>query len=495
MLVAPLLLAIAGPAYATTYHVGPGQEYAQLEPLMRDVLQAGDIVEVEGDFTYDGDLVMWGGNWPGAATGTADAPVTIRGVRKNGKRPVIRALTEWGIVLYMNHTVFEGFEVEGGTMAAIVHKADHVTIRDVLVRDCPAQGILGTDGESGSLTLELVEVTRCGEGLYHHSIYVAGDEVLYPGHVFRMQHCFVHDGNGGNSVKSRAQRNEIYYNWIEGAAYHELDLIGPVDPAVEGLAREDSDVVGNVLVKAAGNAYGCLRAGGDGNLSSYGRYRFVNNTCILAADSTAPFFLQYGIESLQLDNNILVGGATTTHLAVTVDGADPAITGHHNFLSPGIMLETSGGVPVTLQGTIVGADPGFTDLATFDLRPRDGSPLVDAGVDPIPEWSDHPFPQPLPRPELLPPPRRLDDAGQPHARPIVGVLDIGALEYGSPEPPAYGGGYPGVGGGAGTGGGTDGGDSEGCAFAASERTGAATPAMVSALAVMLALRRRRRAGS
>ena len=36
--------------------------------------------------------------------------------------------------------------------------------------------------------------------------------------------------NGGNAVKSRAQRNEIYYNWIEGAVYHELELIGP-DPA------------------------------------------------------------------------------------------------------------------------------------------------------------------------------------------------------------------------------------------------------------------------
>jgi len=37
----------------------------------------------------------------------------------------------------------------------------------------------------------------------------------------------VHDGNGGNGVKSRAERNEIYYNWIEGSLYHELELIGP----------------------------------------------------------------------------------------------------------------------------------------------------------------------------------------------------------------------------------------------------------------------------
>ena len=70
-----------------------------------------------------------------------------------------------------------------------------------------------------------------------------------------MQHCYVHDGNGGNNVKSRAERNEIYYNWIEGAVYHELELIGPDRRAAAGwsedLAREDSDVVGNVLRKTA----------------------------------------------------------------------------------------------------------------------------------------------------------------------------------------------------------------------------------------------------
>ena len=71
---------------------------------------------------------------------------------------------------------------------------------------------------------------------------MATDETAYPGAVFRMQHCYVHDANGGNNVKSRAERNEIYYNWIEGAYYHELELIGP-DGQAESLKREDSDVV------------------------------------------------------------------------------------------------------------------------------------------------------------------------------------------------------------------------------------------------------------
>ena len=89
-----------------------------------------------------------------------------------------------------------------------------------------------------------------------HQIRVATDEVAHPGSVFRMQHCYLHDANGGNNVKSRAERNEIDHNWIEGAVYYELELIGPEPEGSGGrlvgdLVREDSDVVGNVLRKTS----------------------------------------------------------------------------------------------------------------------------------------------------------------------------------------------------------------------------------------------------
>jgi hypothetical protein len=91
---------------------------------------------------------------------------------------------------------------------------------------------------------------------------MATDELAHPGSVFRMIGCWIHDANGGNNVKSRAERNGI-----EGAYYHELELIGP-DPAggvPEATAREDSDVVGNVFVKRGANeAFAVVRFGGDG---------------------------------------------------------------------------------------------------------------------------------------------------------------------------------------------------------------------------------------
>ncbi len=58
--------------------------------------------------------------------------------------------------------------------------------------------------------MEYVEVYNCGSGTQKHPIYIATDESAYPGSVFRMQHSYVHDAIGGNAVKTRAERNEIY---------------------------------------------------------------------------------------------------------------------------------------------------------------------------------------------------------------------------------------------------------------------------------------------
>ncbi len=424
-----LFFIVPGIGNSTTYQVGPGRTYTDLQSVAA-VLQHGDIVEVDGDHTYSGGVTF-------TQAGTETEPITIRGIRVNGNRPIISGGTN--TVHFMtdypysgpgaDHYIFEGFEVTGGSSRCIFHQADDLTIRDTVVRDCPGQGILGADQGSGSLTMQYVEVYNCGAGTYRHQIYMATDEVHYPGSVFRMEHCYIHDGNGGNNVKTRAERNEIYYNWIEGAYYHELEMIGPDggDGGNPGLAREDSDVVGNVFRKTGSHAdFYVFRVGGDGTGETNGRYRFVNNTII--ADQAAVFRYFDGIESIQMHNNIFYrdGGSVDIQSTSNVDWTtgSAVIAGSNNWVTSGAI-----DVPSQWTGTLTGADPGFEDFSIQDFRPGNGSPLLDEGNNTPPSPSGYEFISPLWPPVMHPfLSSQLNSMATTEARTSDGAVDIGAYE-------------------------------------------------------------------
>ncbi|AUX28673.1 MULTISPECIES: right-handed parallel beta-helix repeat-containing protein [Sorangium] len=411
------VLLAASPASGATYEVGRGKQYSSLAEVAPR-LAAGDVVEVQGDATYPGDVIF-------KKSGTEAQKITIRGVRVNGRRPVLSGGTNT-VVFGGNHYTFEGFEITRGASRCVFNRAHDVTVRDAVVHDCPGHGILGADSESGSFTLEYVEVYACGSGDSRHPIYIATDEETRLGSVFRMRHCYVHDGNGGNNVKSRAERNEIYYNWIEGAKYHEIELIGP-DGQDEGLAREDSDVVGNVFVKTG--QHFLARIGGDGTGQTFGRFRFVNNTFLLAPGSRPAIRMFDGIESVEMSNNVFYrrgGGGVEVYVdrsASWVTGA-ALIAGANNWVPSG-----SSAIPAAWTGTLQGADPRFADVGSLDLRPAAGSPLIDAGARWTPSPAGHPFPSPLAAPRSAPARGVRAASGAPQ-RPTAGAIDIGAYEFG-----------------------------------------------------------------
>jgi hypothetical protein len=400
----------------TTYHVGTGQPIPTIAAL--PPLKPGDIVEVNGDATY-GPITL-------STPGTDTAKITFRGVRVNGKRPVISGGVNTVAFEGANHLVFEGFDVTGGTSRCVFNHAADVIIRDTVVHDCPAHGILGADYETGSLTLDHVEVFHAGAGDQKHPIYIATDEVAFPGSVFRMQHCYLHDNNGGHGVKSRAERNEIYYNWIEGSYYHELELIGPDGPP-EALKREDSDVVGNVIRKAGANAqFHAVRIGGDGTGMTHGRYRFVNNTFLMGAGVGSAIRVFDGAESLELDNNVFFreNGAGIEIVRTTEASPAPAVGGTHNWITAGSP------VPPGLTATIAGGDPGFASAAALDFHPAAGSPLANQGQANPPAFAGHEMPTPL----GVPVEESVRDAGAPPPPRRAGAdaLDIGAFECATP---------------------------------------------------------------
>ena len=435
-------LAASAPAGAATYTVGGGGQYPTLNALFAAVdLGPGDIVEVMGGAIYAGDIVV-----PEEDGGAAGNPVILRGVGPS--RPHLRGGFNTIEFRLSDHMVMEGFEVSGSvadnTFRCVYHHAHDIVLRDLLLHDCPRHGVLGADTDSGSLTIEYSELYNAGSGGGNHLVYMATDEVAHPGAVFRLQYSYLHDsdftdggGIGGNLIKSRAERNEIYYNWLENAYYHELELIGP-DPNgahedwTEDLKREDSDVVGNVIVHTSTAFSSVMRFGGDATGQSYGRYRFVNNTVIHTntPDATIPsiFRLFDGITAVEMHNNVFhrVGPAALRVFRrdIVTGGVvgDPIVGGSNNWVDTG-----STSIPANWSGTLQDADPGLVNVGTLDLRPAAGSPLLEAANTAPSAGPDYVIAQPLFPPTRHPARAKLA-VGTAALRPVNGVLDMGAFE-------------------------------------------------------------------
>src|SRR5204863_4071351 len=92
------LAAIAPSAFAATYQVGAGKPHASLAEVAPQLLP-GDLVEIDGDATYAGDVVL-------DQSGTSAEKITIRGMRVNGKRPILSGGTNT-IEVYADHYVLE----------------------------------------------------------------------------------------------------------------------------------------------------------------------------------------------------------------------------------------------------------------------------------------------------------------------------------------------------------------------------------------------------
>src|ERR1044071_543449 len=395
LIVTLFLIAVCGStAFAVTYQVGPTRTLKKLQDVA-PLLNPGDIAEVDGNATYPGDLIF-------TRPGTDVNKITIRGIRVNGLRPVISGGTNTVEFRLSDHYVFEGFDVTGGSFRGIYHHAHDITLRDCVVHDCPAHGILGADTDSGS--------------------------------VFRMQYCYLHDQNGGNNIKSRAERNEIYYNWVSGGFYGEIELIGP-DPhgnknVSHDTAREDSDVVGNVFQHIPTQGTRMARVGGDGTGDTDGRYRFVNNTFILRQGQTSPGVEIFdGIERLEMHNNVFfrVGGAAIDKVVLETRTrwvAGRVSTGSNNWVTTGSAL-----VPTAWTGTVTGANPGFVNTAAFAVHPTSTRPLVNAGNGNPQSPAGHPFISPLFPPAFIPPFHTALAVGTAQARPVFGAIDIGAYEF------------------------------------------------------------------
>ncbi len=441
--IAAIALSSSSIAAARTYTVGPaGRDYTQLSAVfVNNNLAPGDIVEVDGGAIYGSVLV---GEDDGGAPGN---PVIIRWKRTAGAtRPMLQGGAHTIKFQRSNHVVFEGFELRGGSNSCLFSEAHDVTVRDAVIHACPGHGVLGADRNSGSFTLEYSEIYDAGSGSTRHPIYMQSDEIAYPGSVFRMRFNYVHDGNGGNLLKSRHERSEIHFNWFEGATYQEIELIGPdcetqASGWTRATRREDAELVGNVIVHTSAwpNA---IRVGGDLNGASDGRVRLVGNTIVFNSPGTrTAVYVQLGVGSVEMHNNVIhqTGNWAPAILRENTTADAPvcapfvtqpwsgarSVFGTRNWVQNDATL-----VPQEWTGTVRGADPGFRNAVQRDFRPLPASPLRNAGANRPPSPAAFPMPWALPA-QLYDPPLRAKLAmGDQRARLPQGyfTVDIGALE-------------------------------------------------------------------
>ena len=419
---------VVNPEPEATHRVGPSHPIKKLQDVASQ-LKPGDVVEVEGNTEYVGGIVF-------AVNGTTEKPIIIRGKSVNGKRPVIRQGPNTRII-EMNgaNTVLGGFEIVGNpdetTRAGVGVYANNIVIRNCIIHDC-RNGILGYGNLTGNVLVEYCEIYHCGgepkPGFdFAHQIYMATDEVAHPNAVFRLQHSYIHSGKGGNNVKTRSGRNEIYYNWIEGARYHALELIGPDlddnDNMAEDTKREDSDVVGNVVI-ASSNGSG-IRLGGDGTGQTKGRYRVVNNTFILLNNSDG-LRGNDAIETVELYNNIFhKGSAQQADVFSEADvdwvGGVRRVKGSNNYIPAGLSK-----VPAGLTGSATAANPGFLNESQFNYGLTEASALRNAGTLNVISFSESPFEKPLFPPAFFPPQKKHQSTGEAISRPVGTTINIGA---------------------------------------------------------------------
>lgn len=412
-----IVLRGAGSLPAAVYQVGPGQTHTNLQAVA-PWLKPGDVVEVLGDAVYPGDVRF-------NASGAADRPIIIRGRPVAGRRPVISGVqgAEAAVVrLTGDFYILEDLDITGGgdtNATRGVRNVGHGSLlRRVAVYDVDGHGILNSDA-AGSLTLSQVSVARCGRGELYHQIYIGMDAEKYPDAVFRMEFCHVTDGRGGNNVKSRARRTELFYNWLEGAWGRELELLGPdrhgrpagATPAL----RCDALVVGNVLHKSRGVLASAVRVGGDGSGASHGRAQFIHDTLLMHPDfaRAGVFKLQDALEALEVFHCVFYAGGKP--LRVLYDpGLKYQAAGAHNWLPRG-----STHLPRAWQQTQWGADPGFAASPASTWRPLPQSPLVQLAP---------PLSLSLPRPLFEPARLVSGESATFRRRPAEGRLTLGALE-------------------------------------------------------------------
>jgi hypothetical protein len=365
---------------AQLFRVGPGQPHRELDEIAGQLV-AGDVIELQPGVLYAPVEFR--------RAGLPQAPIIVRAASGPGPRPAIVGGAVTLSFRGAHHYRLIGVEVRGGSEVCVRHEANDGVIERSRIHDCARHGVLGADLNSGGLRITASEVHDAGgqppgENL-KHPIYVATDRDRYPGAVLRVERSFLHDF-GGNGIKSRAERVELYQNWIEAGTggIYSIELNGYEEYLSEpGLL---ADVFGNVLIHR--HVYG-MRMGGDGTGALRGRVRLAHNTLLQGAAFTeyTPVLRFFGeLDAVSVRNNVfarLDDANVGEPLRLLRDDAlwpsgGRRLEGSANWAPLGSDAIASGYLPPEWTETTLANPPGYlsTLADALDFRLVDGASVA-----------------------------------------------------------------------------------------------------------------------
>ncbi|HKP70372.1 MAG TPA: putative Ig domain-containing protein, partial [Pyrinomonadaceae bacterium] len=465
LVITTLILCCLSTANATVYEVKPNTALDTIAEVPWATLQPGDTV-----------LIHWRQNsyaekWVIGRSGTAALPITVRGVvGPNGELPVIdgrNAVTPPGLNFwsenrgvikiggsnvpdstYANYIVIENLEIRSGhpdytftddsganqtystsASSIFVERGENITIRNCKIHDS-ANGFFVASGDDGVSRNILVEGNYIvGNGvvgsIFQHNNYTAAVNITFQYNRFGPPRT----GAPGVNLKDRSAGLVVRYNWIEGGNRN-LDLVDGEDSSIIRNAPEyrKTFVYGNVLIKQDGGNNQAVHYGGDsGTTADYrkGKLYFYNNTLYsIRAGTTVVMRLSTNEETCDARNNIFFNTAAGTSLAMLAESG--ALTLANNWAKTGWRNSHEGAFGGSVTGgstMIVGTTPGFVDAASQDFHLQSTSAAVNAGIS----LHSDVLPANAPVRQYV-----LHQAGQ--ARPVSGILDLGAFEYLSSAP-------------------------------------------------------------
>ncbi len=377
--------------------------YDELKQVLENEANPGDVVEVQPGVYYATASRI------AVRSGTPEAPIIIRGVMKDGKRPAIdgtRVNTNRGLITFTpdcHDVIVENIEVRHA-----VGKRHEYNLAVAASTTEAVQNALPGVGEGGTSTSEERTYGVNAGGMYfqgknitvrncfsHHNedgwfathdadyILIENCEIGWNGTAFQGQHnathnfyfcaehqmvknCYIHDPRDGQDFKSRGSNTIFAFNWVDE------DYSYTIEQASGG--QMNTLWLGNVVSKRTteGLWQGRVFAIGDGSGVVHGTVVAANNTFITYFPRDHfVFTFPSGDADLVLVNNVFAGPAEV----FAYHNGKGTITGTNNWIRKGAKE-----VPAGLENTVYGDDPGFADPRAYDFTPAAGSQLINAGA-------------------------------------------------------------------------------------------------------------------